>query len=163
MKTPFDRGISGSQEDYLETILELTLRDGAARVRDIAKHLKVAKSSVTVALRALAKSGLVHYEPYQLATLTGAGLALARKISQRHMALRNFMIEVLGVSEPIADFNACRIEHVVEDGVMRRLNCFVGFMSESTVAAKKLPRAFASHCSSEMKAHRCEGCAIARV
>ena len=150
--------ISGSQEDYLEAILELTLSDGSARVRDIAGRVDVAKSSVTVALRALSRAGLVHYEPYQLVSLTGTGRALSEKICGRHRVLRDFMVKVLGVDDGVADRNACRIEHAVEDGVMRRFSCFVGFMSRSNARARQLPAAFRKHCRFERLAGRCSDC-----
>lgn len=153
-----NKAISGSHEDYLEAILELTVRDGNARVRDIAGRIGVAKSSVTVALRALSRAGLVNYEPYQLVTLTAKGRGLAEKICGRHRALRDFMIRVLGVGDVMADRNACRIEHAVEDSVMGRFSCFVGFMGRSNVPSRELPVAFGKYCAGERKAGHCGGC-----
>jgi DtxR family Mn-dependent transcriptional regulator len=46
-----DNHISSTLEDYLEAILVLTERTGAARVRDIASELSVHKSTVTAALK----------------------------------------------------------------------------------------------------------------
>ena len=158
------KAVSGSLEDYLEAILELTLREGSARVRDIAGRVDVAKSSVTVALRALSRAGLVNYEPYQLVTLTAKGRVLSEKICGRHRVLRDFMVKVLGVEEAVADRNACRIEHAVEDGVMRRFSCFVGFMGRSNARARQLPSAFGTYCRNERKAGRCGECeALAAV
>jgi DtxR family Mn-dependent transcriptional regulator len=138
--------LSGSQEDYLEAIFELIQDAGSARVRDIADRLDVAKSSVTVALRALARSRLVNYEPYQLVTLSDKGLLAAKRIRHRHQALRGFFVNVLGISEDTADANACRIEHAVSDDVMDRLTCFVEFLADSAVPARDIPSAFAVHC-----------------
>jgi DtxR family Mn-dependent transcriptional regulator len=150
--------ISGSQEDYLEAILELTMRDGSARVRDIADRIAVAKSSVTVALRALSRAGLIHYAPYQLVTLTEKGRAMSEKISGRHRVLRDFMVGVLGVDDVVADRNACRIEHAVEDRVMRRFSCFVEFMRRSRVRASQLPAAFGTYCRGQLTSGRCADC-----
>ena len=75
--------LSMSQEDYLEAILDLARQAGVARVKDIAERMRVAKSSVTVALRSLAKRGFVHYEPYQFVTLTEQGQLLARRVRSR--------------------------------------------------------------------------------
>lgn len=152
--------VSGSQEDYLEAILDLTLRDGTARGRDIAGRLGVAKSSVTVALRSLSRMGLVNYAPYQLITLTVKGRAMAGKICGRHRVLRDFMVEFLGVGEVVADRNACRIEHAVEDGVMRRFSCFAGFMSRSKVPARQLSLAFGTYCMGERDAGHCAECDV---
>jgi len=154
-------GLTASQEDYLETILGLIRQTGNARVRDIAKWLGVAKSSVTVALRGLAKRALVNYEPYQLVTLTDRGQVLAERIRRRHNALSGFFTNVLDVDGEIAEANACRIEHAVGDGVMRRLSCFVEFMSESSVPAKELPQAFREYCTQHRRSGDCEGCKVA--
>jgi len=150
--------LSASQEDYLEAILGLIGQTGSARVRDIAERLSVAKSSVTVALRALAKRELVNYEPYELVTLTDQGQVLAERVRRRHKALSGFFTDVLNVDEAVAEANACRIEHAVGDGVMRRLRCFVEFMSDSSVTAKALPRAFREYCTQRGRSGGCEGC-----
>ncbi len=47
------RELSSSQEDYLEAVLGIVSRDKVARVRDIARRLKVGMPSVSVALRTL--------------------------------------------------------------------------------------------------------------
>lgn len=153
--------LSASQEDYLEAILGLIGRTGNARVRDIAEHLNVAKSSVTFALRELAKRNLVNYEPYQLVSLTEQGQSLAERIQRRHKALSGFLTDVLDVDAEIADANACRIEHAIGDGVMRRLSCFVEFISQSMTPAKDLPRAFREHCAQHRHSDDCEGCKVA--
>ena len=149
------RHVSGSQEDYLEVILELVRQGGVARVRDIAERMQVAKSSVTVALRALTKNELVIYEPYQLVRLSDQGRAAAESVRRRHSAVRAFLVGVLGVDEAVADANACRIEHAVDDGVLRRLSCFAEFMTQSDVAARQLPSAFARYCARRQEEKQC--------
>jgi len=149
-----------SQEDYLETILQLIRRTGNARVRDIAECLSVAKSSVTVALRGLAKRGLVEYEPYQLVALTDQGQALAERVRRRHEGLSRFLQDVLDVDEAIAEASACRIEHAVPDGLVRRLSCFGQFMSASTIPAHYLPQAFREYCQQRRRNGDCPGCKV---
>lgn len=152
--------LTATQEDYLETIAKLLGELGTARVKDIAKRMKVAKSSVTVALRGLAKRKLIRYEPYQLVSLNEPGKALARRMQARHDALGRFFTEVLDVDAGIADANACRMEHAVGDGVMRRLSCFVQFMSDSSVPSKDLPEAFRDQCAERRQTGQCEGCNV---
>lgn len=45
--------------------------------------------------------------------LTEAGLAKANAVLERHRLLTRFLNENLGVSEEIAEKDACRIEHVI--------------------------------------------------
>ncbi len=153
--------LTASQEDYLETILGLIRQTGNARVRDIAERLSVAKSSVTFALRSLAERGLVDYEPYQLISLTKEGQAAAERVRRRHRELSCFLQEVLDVDETIAETSACRIEHAVTDGLVRRLSCFGEFMSNSSVPARRLPEAFREYCEEQRRTGNCEGCKVA--
>ena len=157
MKLPsqITQDLSSSMEDYLEAILCLIGETGSARVRDIAKRMKVAMPSVTVALRALAKRKLVLYEPYELVTLSDRGQLVAEKIRRRHKVLSDFLTGVLDVDESTAEANACRLEHAVGDGVMQKLNGFLEFMSQSGVPANRLPRAFRKHCEDLRQGGHC--------
>ena len=161
MRATQPRSLTASQEDYLEAILGLMRETGAARVRDIAKRRKVAKSSVTAALRSLAKRKLVHYQPYELVTLSDRGKLLAERVRRRHKILSDFLTGVLDADERIAEANACRIEHAVGVIVMERLSCFLEFMSKSTVPASRLPQAFHKYCADLCRSGQCKGCQAA--
>lgn len=121
--------VSRRQEDYLEAVLGLENSNGVARVRDIAAGVCVNKSSVTAALKQLSSDGLVNYSPYRLVTLTARGRQLARRVRQRHDALSQFLQDVLGVAPEAAQANACRIEHVVDDHVLHRLQALSAWMT----------------------------------
>lgn len=120
--------LSASLEDYLEAILELSSREEAIRVKNIAKLLTVRQPSVTSAMRALAEKGLIRYEPYGMILLTSKGRLIAKKISDRHAFLHRFLHDYLGTDTHEADTIACKIEHVVSDGVMERLAAFVAYV-----------------------------------
>ena len=77
------RPLSATQEDYVETIFRLAEENRVARVKDIAAHLGVHKSTVTGALRSLSEMGLVNYEPYGYITLTAVGEQRARHPRRR--------------------------------------------------------------------------------
>jgi DtxR family transcriptional regulator, Mn-dependent transcriptional regulator len=111
-------------ENCLESILQLSTRNGAARVRDLAQTLAVHKSTVTATLRSLANRELVHYSAYEQATLTDRGRQIAEQVARRHDRIRRFLIEALGVDERTADSNACRMEHVMDAEVLERLDRF---------------------------------------
>jgi DtxR family Mn-dependent transcriptional regulator len=113
--------LSSSQEDYLEAVLDLVRTGRVARVRDIARRLNVGMPSVSVALRALRARGLVNYDPYQVITLTDRGQQLGEGVDRRHAALEDFLIRVLGVAPEAARSNACRMEHAIDDEVLKRL------------------------------------------
>lgn len=127
-------------EDYLEAVGVLVRRGGVARVRDIAALTKVSMSTVTASLKQLASAGLVNYDPYELVTLTPRGQKLAATICDRHLALAAFLTEVLRVEPPVAEENACRMEHVVDDRVLGRLSLLAEFLREHPASGEVLQR-----------------------
>ncbi len=122
--------LSESLEDYLEAIFHLVAKNGVARARDIAERLKVNRSSVTGALQALAKKGLVDYEPYEVITLTRHGEAVAIEIVRRHEILQDFLENFLSIDAVEADEAACRLEHAISPRILERLTEFLEFIKD---------------------------------
>ena len=112
-----------SLEDYLETVYLLISEGKPAQVRDIAKSLGVTMPSVVKAIRELSKFGLVTHEPYQDIALTTKGRRLARMVLGRHELLRSFLMQ-LGVSERMADRDACTMEHILSAETLDRIRIF---------------------------------------
>ncbi len=126
MKT-VDIRLSKSHEDYLEAIYNLKVRSQFARVKDIADILGVKMPSVTEAIRTLASKGLVKHQPYSNVELTDEGLDLARNIAHRHTAVKDFLVNVLGVEEAKAEEEACGIEHAIQPDTLDKLLNFAEF------------------------------------
>jgi len=151
--------LSPSLEDYLEAVLILVRHGSVARVRDISAHLDVGKSSVTGALKTLAKRGLVNYEPYQFITLTEHGRELAEDVAGRHVLLREFLSGVLGLDEEVAEANACRMEHAVDGELLEQLGKFSVFVRNCPRAGEKWIRSFVERCGSgDVDGEVCTGC-----
>ncbi len=102
-------------EEYLESILDIEEKEGIAKTSAIARCMKVAPASVTEALQTLADKGLVHYEPYKGASLTGQGREMARKVKRRHRLLEVFLSDVLHISRENVHDEACKMEHTLSD------------------------------------------------
>ena len=120
-----DKSLSENLEDYLEAISALSEKNEGVRPSDIAKELKVKRPSVTSALNSLADKGLVEYEKYKPVVLTKEGQALATGIQKKHTLLRSFLTDILGVDATEADIAACRMEHAVNDSLMKKLSRFI--------------------------------------
>jgi DtxR family Mn-dependent transcriptional regulator len=144
--------VSAILEDYLEAILQLVRRKGAARVRDIAKALSVHKSTVTASLKNLADKGLVHYSPYEITTLTSKGRKIAEQVTQNHSAIRTFLNEVLLAPDDLAEQNACRMEHVMDREVLERLILFAEFVKQHPASGRNLTRRFKKYFQEHHKA-----------
>lgn len=117
--------LSGSMEDYLETIYLLGKKKKMVRVRDIAKEMSITMPSVTGALKTLEQLELVAHPRYDMVFLTSKGNRLARAVYQRHLVLKSFLIDVLGIDPQIAESDACRMEHAVSSQTLERLVLFM--------------------------------------
>ncbi|HBT96133.1 MAG TPA: metal-dependent transcriptional regulator [Desulfobulbaceae bacterium] len=138
-------GLSASLEDYIETIYHIIEEKMVARSKEIAARLDVSRASVTEALRALSKRGLINYEPYEAITLTARGKRAARDVIFRHRALKRFFIEVLDLDETIAEDGACRIEHAAPREIIDRMIHFTEFIGCCPQGGVELINGFKSH------------------
>ena len=127
--------LSQSLEDYLEMVHMLRLANGIARVKDIAAALSVKMPSVAKAILELKKLGLVTQEPYSGVELTEKGRKAAADVLNRHILLKGFLIR-LGVSEAIADKDACCMEHILSAETLSVIEDFMKKGNEGIVAKK---------------------------
>ena len=127
--------LSQSLEDYLEMVHMLRLANGIARVKDIAAALSVKMPSVAKAILELKKLGLVTQEPYSGVELTEEGRKAAADVLNRHILLKGFLIR-LGVSEAIADKDACSMEHILSSETLSTIEDFMKRGNEGAVAKK---------------------------
>ena len=76
--------ITPSGEDYLEAILVLRKKLGMVRSVDVARHMRVSKPSVCVAVNTLKDGGFLTMDEDHLLHLTDVGREVAEKIYERH-------------------------------------------------------------------------------
>lgn len=114
-----------SGENYLETILMLKERKGTVRSIDIARELNFSKPSVSRAMGILRESGFIVMEPSGEIQLTESGRQKAWDIYGRHQLLTAFLQEVAEVSPEMAEENACRMEHIVDQEVVDGISRFM--------------------------------------
>ena len=112
--------IQESGEMYLETILVLSKENDKVRAIDICDKMGFSKPSVSRALGLLKDDGYVVVDEKNLLTLTEEGRKVAEKIYERHTTLMEFFV-ALGVSEAVAEEDACRIEHVISDETFNKM------------------------------------------
>lgn len=115
-----------SLEDYVEAIYRLSMKGGQARVVDVAKMLGVKMPSVNNAVKELARLELVVYEKYHELHLTPEGIAVAKKVYERHLTLKQFLMS-LGVSDDVAEADACSMEHILS---VETIDCFRKFLKK---------------------------------
>jgi Mn-dependent DtxR family transcriptional regulator len=114
-----------SAENYLETILMLKERTGFVRSIDVAKHLQVSRPSVSRAIAMLKDSGHIEIGQGGAILLTPKGEEAAKKVEERHWALTDFLVLTAGVDRKLAEDNACRIEHIMDEEVFAGITRFM--------------------------------------
>ena len=102
-----------SGENYLETILVLTKKNGSVRSIDIADAMQFTKASVSRAMSILKRDNSIIMHPDGSILLTKEGQKKATAVYDRHVTLTRYINEVLGVDVEIAEKDACRIEHII--------------------------------------------------
>ena len=103
-----------SEENYLETILVLSLKGGNVRSIDIVNELDYSKPSVSVAMKNLRTKGLIVVDNDGYITLTARGQKIADSIYERHMVISGWLI-TLGVDKKTAVQDACKMEHTLSE------------------------------------------------
>lgn len=104
--------VNESAENYLETILRLSLTHPVVRSVDIANELNFKKSSVSVAMKKLREANHITVTPEGFIYLTESGKMIAESILERHKLLTSWLVH-LGVPMEVASEDACKIEHVI--------------------------------------------------
>lgn len=116
---------SESLENYLETILILSLKLPAVRSVDIANELGFKKPSVSIAMKNLKEKQYITVMEQGYILLTDSGREIAEMIYERHQFLTKWLTS-LGVDKTIAAQDACRIEHVVSKESFEAIKKAVG-------------------------------------
>ena len=150
--------LSASLEDYIEAIYHIIAEKQVARGKDIATRLNVSGASVTEALRALSKRGLINYAPYEVITITPSGREIAEDVIHRHTTLKQFFTDVLAIEETIAEQGACRIEHAAPPKIIDRMIDFIRFLEVCPRGGKELINGFASFCEQGRTRADCDVC-----
>lgn len=114
-----------SMEMYLETIHILEKNYGHAHSVEIAERLGVSKPSVSKAMNYLKDKGLVNKEAYGTITLTQKGKELSEQIYTNHRLILLFLQHSLQLTAEEAEENACRMEHVLSDGMLQAIKAYL--------------------------------------
>lgn len=115
--------IHESAENYLETILILSKRQGQVRSIDIATELNFSKPSVSVAMKNLRQNGYIVVDDNGHIALTDAGLQIANNVLERHQVITRVLVSI-GVSPEVATEDACRMEHVISEETFNALKAY---------------------------------------
>jgi DtxR family transcriptional regulator, Mn-dependent transcriptional regulator len=114
---------SEAVEDYAKAIYALQRHGpGPISTSALAERLGVAPSSVTAMLKHLDELGLVRYEPYHGATLTGTGEQVALEVIRHHRLIEAFLAEALAMPWDRVHDEAEILEHYISEDLERRIS-----------------------------------------
>jgi DtxR family Mn-dependent transcriptional regulator len=116
-------------ENYVKAIYLILAETSQATASngDIARKLGVAPGTVTSMLQTLDGANLVHYQTHKGASLTDAGRSLALRVLRRHRLMELFLVKTLGMTWAEVHEEAEHLEHAVSDGLIDRIDSFLGF------------------------------------
>lgn len=92
----------------------------------LAAAMEVVPGTATTMVKALADSGLVHYESRSGARLTRSGEKLALHVLRRHRLLELFLVKVLGLDWSEVHDEAEVLEHAISEKVLERIDQMLG-------------------------------------
>ena len=114
--------ITSSLEDYLEYIHNKLTQEKTIKAVDIANKFNVSRPTISEALIKLADMDLIIYEGRRGIKITQKGIEQAKKTIKKHKVLSSFFKKILKVDSDLADKNACKIEHVIDDELIKKMN-----------------------------------------
>ncbi len=124
---------SPTVEDYVKT-LYVQERDASAGalvpMGQVAQAMGVVPGTATSMIKTLADAGLARYEPRAGVRLTANGRRLALHVLRRHRLVERLLVDVLGMDWSEVHEEAERLEHVVSDRVLVRIDAVLGHPTE---------------------------------
>ena len=124
---------SSTVENYLKALFKaqttIANEDTLVPMGQLAAALGVVPGTATTMVKALAESGLVHYEPYLGVRLTRAGEKLAALVLRRHRLIELFLVKVTSMSWDEVHDEAEQLEHAVSERLIERIDDLLGHPS----------------------------------
>ena len=116
---------SQEKEDYLETMYLLKRRQNQVTRSDIEKHLNASPARVNRMVEELIEEGYLYKDEKRRIFLTAIGLNKGREYLEKHRCLTEFLLLITGVDQAVAEQNACRIEHIIDEKIYLGIRMFM--------------------------------------
>lgn len=114
------------EENYLKSIINLSLRHEHVGVKHISDDLNLKMPSVNAMMKKLAAKGYINYESYKPITLTTNGRLLALSIIRKHRLTEMFLVKIMGLGwEEVHDI-AEQLEHIKSPIFFNKMDDILG-------------------------------------
>jgi DtxR family transcriptional regulator, Mn-dependent transcriptional regulator len=123
--------MSDTTETYLRTVLELE-EEGLVPLRArIAGRLGHSVPAASQTVARMQRDGLLTVTADRRIQLTPAGRLAATRVMRKHRLAECLLVDLIGLDWQLAHAEACRWEHVMSDGVERRVLGILGHPTQS--------------------------------
>ncbi len=153
-------GLTHSSVHHLMAIYNLLKENGYARGIDIANHLHISRSSVSITISKLITKGFVEEDQNKFYHFTEKGEKLINAVLSKRRILQMFFREVLNLSEETAEEDACKIEHLLTQETGEKLMNFIGFYQSDEPAARAFKNRYQKFVYECSKVDDCKICEI---
>ncbi len=134
--------LTHSSVHHLMAMHDLIKHRGYVRGVDIAKHLGISRSSVSITMRKLVNRGYVTEDENKFYLLSEKGSALIDSVLYKRNIIKIFFEQALHLDATRAEEEACKIEHLLERETGERLMTFLGFYLSGQEGAKAFRKQF---------------------
>lgn len=121
--------LTPSEEDYIEMIYRLKLKNGTVKVKDISNELNIKPPSVTKMIKKLDAKNMIVYRKYDNIELTTLGEKMGEKFLKRHNIIHEFLM-LIGIKESLHEETE-KIEHTINLETLIRIEDLINFIKEN--------------------------------
>lgn len=150
--------LTHSSVHHLMAMHDLLNRYGYVRGVDIAKYLKISRSSVSITIHKLIKKGYILEDENKFYHFTEKGKELINNVLSKRRIIQLFFEKVLNLAPDVADAEACKVEHLLEEATGQKLMSFLGFYLSNAQEAQNFRQAFQNFVYDCNQVESCEIC-----
>lgn len=144
-KSQFSGGDVEQSEDLLENIYTMWKEGNSVFIQDLLGMMTITKGECEKCIELLRQRGLVKSSECELdktneIILTPSGKELGAEIIKKHQYLKGFLKAVCNVDDDTADYDACRMEHIISEETLNGIRSFmkIGSISDRVVRGHDL-------------------------
>jgi len=134
--------LTHSSVHHLMAIYELLKKNGYVRGVDVAKYLDISRSSVSITMRKLISKGYVNEDQNKFYSFTPHGQELINGVLSKRRIIKMFFEQILHLSPHLAEEEACKIEHLLEEETGRKMMTLMGFYLSERKVVKQFKKEF---------------------
>ena len=152
--------LTHSSVHHLMAMHELLKKHGYVRGVDVANQLNISRSSVSITLKKLKSKGYISEDENRFFQFTEHGQELINSVLSKRRIIQSFFRNVLNLSAALAEAEACKIEHLLDEQTGQKLMSFMGFFMSGEIEAEAFRNKFKEFTFRCQKTENCNICEL---